>query len=207
MNQKLISRLLWPVIFVLAYFVVKSPVNQIIFENAFNERKSEVVQKLIDIRSAQVAYKDKYKVYAGDFNTLIEFLNNDSIAIIKAIGEVPDSLTEDQALELGIISRDSAYISSYESVFTEEYILNRASSIPLNINELSLVPFSKSNKAFNIESGNIEKGKVVVQVFEVSTNYSTFMDGIDSDNKGVNLNNLLKVGSMIEPKINGNWGE
>ena len=152
MNQKLISRLLWPVIFVLAYFVVKSPVNQIIFENAFNERKSEVVQKLIDIRSAQVAYKDKYKVYAGDFNTLIEFLNNDSIAIIKAIGEVPDSLTEDQALELGIISRDSAYISSYESVFTEEYILNRASSIPLNINELSLVPFSKSNKAFNIES-------------------------------------------------------
>lgn len=47
----------------------------------------------------------------------------------------------------------------------------------------------------------------MVQVFEVSTNYSTFMDGIDSDNKGVNLNNLLKVGSMIEPKINGNWGE
>jgi hypothetical protein len=207
MNQKLISRLLWPVIFILAYLVVKSPVNQILFEDAFNERKSEVIQKLIDIRSAQVAYKDKYKVYAGDFNTLIDFINNDSIAIIKAIGEVPDTLTEEQALELEIISRDSAYISTFEAVFPTEYINNRASKFPLKIDELALVPYSESNQTFNIESGNIEKGKVVVQVFEVSTTFAAFMDGIDADNKGINLNNPLKVGSMIEPKINGNWGE
>ena len=207
MNQKLISILLWPVIIILGYMVVKSPVNQILFEKAFNERKADVVQKLIDIRSAQVAYKENNKVYAGDFNSLIDFIKNDSVAIIKAIGEVPDSLSEEQALKLGIISRDSAYISAYESVFTAEYIANRSSSQPLNIDELALVPYSNSNKSFNIESGNIEKGKVVVQVFEVSTEYASFMDGIDADNKGIDLQRLLTVGSMIEPKINGNWGE
>jgi hypothetical protein len=207
MNQKLISRLLWPVIFFLGYMVVKSPVNQILFEKAFNERKSDVIQKLVDIRSVQVAYKEKNKVYAGDFNTLIDFVKNDSIAIIKAIGEVPDSITEDQALKLGIISRDSAYISAYESVFPAEYIQNRVSRIALNIDELALVPYSESNKLFKIESGNIEKGKVVVQVFEVSTDFASFMDGIDADNKGINLQEPLMVGSMVEPKINGNWGE
>jgi len=207
MNQKLISILLWPVIIFLGYMVVKSPVNQILFEKAFNERKAEVVQKLIDIRSAQVAYKENNKVYAGDFNSLIDFIKNDSVAIIKAIGEVPDSLSEEQALKLGIISRDSVYISAYESVFTPEYIANRTSSLPFNIDELALVPYSDSNKLFKIESGNIEKGKVVVQVFEVSTDYASFMDGIDADNKGIDLQKPLTVGSMIEPKINGNWGE
>lgn len=207
MNQKLISRLLWPVIFFLGYMVVKSPVNQILFEKAFNERKTDVIQKLVDIRSAQVAFKEKNKAYAGDFNTLIDFVKNDSIAIIKAIGEVPDSLTEDQALKLGIISRDSAYISVYESVFSAEYIENRKSKLPLNIDELALVPYSESNKLFKIESGNIEKGKVVVQVFEVSTDFASFMDGIDADNKGIDLQKPLMVGSMVEPKINGNWGE
>lgn len=207
MNQKLISRLLWPVIFFLGYMVVKSPVNQILFEKAFNERKTDVIQKLVDIRSAQVAFKEKNKAYAGDFNTLIDFVKNDSIAIIKAIGEVPDSLTEDQALKLGIISRDSAYISVYESVFSAEYIQNRESRLPLNIDELALVPYSESNKLFKIESGNIEKGKVVVQVFEVSTDFASFMDGIDADNKGIDLQKPLMVGSMVEPKINGNWGE
>lgn len=207
MNQKLISRLLWPVIFFLGYMVVKSPVNQILFEKAFNERKTDVIQKLVDIRSAQVAFKEKNKVYAGDFNTLIDFVKNDSIAIIKAIGEVPDSLTEDQALKLGLISRDSAYISVYESVFHTEYIQNRESRLPLNIDELALVPYSESNKLFKIESGNIEKGKVIVQVFEVSTDFASFMDGIDADNKGINLQKPLMVGSMVEPKINGNWGE
>ena len=101
----------------------------------------------------------------------------------------------------------SAYISVYESVFHTEYIQNRESRLPLNIDELALVPYSESNKLFKIESGNIEKGKVIVHVFEVSTDFASFMDGIDADNKGINLQKPLMVGSMVEPKVNGNWGE
>ena len=87
------------------------------------------------------------------------------------------------------------------------YILVSKILLPLNIDELALVPYSESNKLFKIESGNIEKGKVVVQVFEVSTDFASFMDGIDADNKGIDLQKPLMVGSMVEPKINGNWGE
>ena len=207
MNQKTISLILWPVIIILAYFVVKSPLNQISFEKDFNERKKEVIQNLIDIRSAQVAYKEKNKKYAKDFNTLINFVKNDSLPIIKAIGEVPDSLTEEQALKAGIISRDSAFVSVYENVFSENYLNSRESAIPFDIDQLSYVPFSNTKQTFKIEAGEIEKGKVIVQVFEVSTSYQTFMDGIDASNKGINLNKLISVGSMTEASINGNWGE
>lgn len=186
---------------------MKSPLNQISFEKDFNERKKEVIQNLIDIRSAQVAYKEKNKKYAKDFNTLINFVKNDSLPIIKAIGEVPDSLTEEQALKAGIISRDSAFVSVYENVFSENYLNSRESAIPFDIDQLSYVPFSNTKQTFKIEAGEIEKGKVIVQVFEVSTSYQTFMDGIDASNKGINLNKLISVGSMTEASINGNWGE
>ena len=60
---------------------------------------------------------------------------------------------------------------------------------------------------YNIDAGEIEKGKVIVQVFEISTTYGTIFTGLDAKNKSYNLNSLLKVGSMQEASLNGNWGE
>ena len=99
MNQKTIRLILWPTIIILAWFVYRSPISLKEFQEESNYRKSAVVQSLKDIRTAQVAYKDKYRVYADNFNSLLDFVNNDSIALINAIGETPDSLSEEQALE------------------------------------------------------------------------------------------------------------
>ena len=51
----------------------------------------------------------------------------------------------------------------------------------------------------------VEKGKVIVQVFEISTNYGTVFTGLDAENKSYKLDALLKVGSMDEASLNGNW--
>jgi len=205
MNQKAVRLLLWPVIIILAWLVYRSPISLKEFQEVANFRKSAVIQDLKDIRTAQIAFKDKYRVYAGDFNTLISFVKNDSLAVIKAIGEVPDSLTEDQALKTGIISRDTVFVPAYETIFNDDYLSTRDNRFTFDLDQLPLVPFSE--KSFSIESGNIEKGKVVVQVFEVSTDYATFLDGIDASNKGIDLEKIIRVGSMTEASINGNWGE
>jgi len=205
MNQKAVRLLLWPVIIILAWLVYRSPISLKEFQEVANFRKSAVIQDLKDIRTAQIAFKDKYRVYAGDFNTLISFVKNDSLAVIKAIGEVPDSLTEDQALKAGIISRDTVFVPAYETIFNDDYLSTRDNRFTFDLDQLPLVPFSE--KSFSIESGNIEKGKVVVQVFEVSTDYATFLDGIDASNKGIDLEKIIRVGSMTEASINGNWGE
>ena len=205
MNQKTIRLLLWPVIIILAWFVYRSPISLKEFQEVADFRKSAVIQDLKDIRTAQIAFKDKYRVYAGDFNSLLNFVKTDSLALVKAIGEVPDSLTEDQALKAGIISRDTVFVPAYESVFNEEYLSTRDNRFPFNLDDLPSVPFSE--KSYSIESGNIEKGKVIVQVFEVSTNYATFLNGLDATNKGIDLEKTLSVGSMSDASINGNWGE
>ena len=205
MNRKTVQLLLWPVIIILAWLVYRSPISLKEFQEETNFRKSAVIQDLKDIRTAQIAFKDKYRVYAGDFNSLLSFVKNDSLAVVKAIGETPDSLTENQALLAGIISRDTVFVPVYQTIYNQDYLDTRDSRFPFDLDKLSMVPFS--DETFDIESGNIEKGKVVVQVFEVSTTFGTFLNGLDATNKGIDLDNTLRVGSMLDASINGNWGE
>ena len=69
--------------------------------------------------------------------------------------------------------------------------------------KLITVPYS--NTTYNIDAGQVEKGNVTVQVFEISTNYRTVFTGLDAENKSYDLDALLKVGSMTEASLNGNW--
>ena len=80
---------------------------------------------------------------------------------------------------------------------------SRNKEFPLNINKLITVPHSDAT--YNIEAGQVEKGNVVVQVFEISTNYGIVFTGLDAKNKSYELDALLKVGSMTEASLNGNW--
>ena len=109
-------------------------------------RIAENVQKLKDIRAVQIAYKNKYQVFASDFNSLMEFLNNDSIAVIRSVGEVPDSLTELQALQAKLISRDTIYIESKTHIFNEDYLSTRDQSTELYIDGLQYIPHTKNKK-------------------------------------------------------------
>lgn len=207
MNQKTIRLILWPVIIILAFLVYKSPISLKEFQEETDYRKAAVIQDLKDIRTAQIAYKDRYKTYADNFESLISFIKNDSVLLIKAIGETPDSLTDEQAIKAGIISRDTIYSPVMESVFGENYLVTRDNRFSFDINELSTVPFSNGQSNYEIDAGRVEKGKVIVQVFEVSTQYKTFLNDLNANNKGINLEEFIRVGSMSEASINGNWGE
>ena len=205
MKAKQIALILIPLNIILVYFVYNSINSEVEFQQVAKVRIAENVQKLKDLRQVQIAYKKVNNTYSNSFESLIDFLENDSIAIIKAIGETPDTLSDAQALELGIISRDTAYVLAKETVFDEVYLSNRNKKFPLDLSLLTFVPHSDEN--YSIDAGMVEKGKVVVQVFEISTTYGSVFTGLDAKNKSFELSNLLKVGSMDEASLNGNWGE
>jgi hypothetical protein len=205
MKAKQIALILIPLNIILAYFVYNSINSEVEFQQVAKVRVAENVQKLKDLRQVQIAYKKVNNTYSNNFESLIDFLENDSMAIVKAIGETPDSLTDAQALELGIISRDTAYVLAKETVFDEAYLSSRNEKFPLDLSALTTVPHSDQN--YSIDADMVEKGKVVVQVFEISTTYGAVFTGLDAENKSFELGNLLKVGSMDEASLNGNWGE
>ena len=205
MKTKHILLILIPINILLAFLIYDSINSEVKFQDEAQIRLSQNIQKLKDLRHVQTSYKRTKGTFANNFEDLISFLESDSIPIIKANGETPDSLTDSEALKLGIISRDTAYVLAKEGVFNKEYIESRDNCIEFNLKALTTVPHSNMN--YNIDAGEIEKGKVIVQVFEISTNYATIFTGLDAKNKSYNLNSLLKVGSMQEASLNGNWGE
>jgi hypothetical protein len=203
MKARKIALLLIPLNILLIYLVYNSINSEMVFNKKAKERISNNVQKLKDLRQLQVKYKQTYGEYSDNFEKLDYFLKFEKILTIKAIGETPDSLTDAQALEMGIISRDTTYALAKESVFDEAYLNSRKKEFPLDIDNLISIPHTEEK--YNISSGEIEKGNVTVQVFEISTNYGTVFNGLDAKNKNYELDALLKVGSMDEASLNGNW--
>ena len=209
MKAKTIALILIPLNIILFYFVYNSINSEVEFNKDARIRIAENVQKLKDLRQVQVKYKQTKGEFADNFESLIYFLENDSMAIVKATGETPDSLingtqmSDELALELGLITRDTAYVLAKETVFDAAYMSSRKNDFPLDINTLTSVPHS--NAIYNIDAGQVEKGNVIVQVFEISTNYRTVFAKLDAENKSYNLDALLKVGSMTEASLNGNW--
>ena len=210
MNAKKITLILIPVNIILAFFVYNSISSEVEFNKIAKERIAENVQKLKDLRTLQIAYKRENEAFADNFSSLMNFLQNDSTRIVKMEG-VNDTLidgeeiSDELALKLGLIKRDTIYVSAMESIFDENYINSRDNNYPFDINSLNTIPFT--DKQYNIDANVIEKGKVSVQVFEISATYKDIFNGLDAENKKYDLNSLLKVGSMTEASLNGNWGE
>ena len=168
--------------------------NKLEFVKEQKRRQLKVVDRLMDIRSAQVTYKRIHGEYAGTFDDLINHVKFDSISVVKAMGTVPDTLTELKAVELGIVSRDTMKISVKDTLF--------ASNFP--VDSLRYVPFS-GGQEYKLQSGEIEKNKLNVKVFEAFASFDKILHGMNLSEEYVNIEDGLRVGSMTEPHIRGNW--
>ena len=206
MKAKQIALILIPLNIILAYFVYNSINSEVEFQKLAKVRIAENIQKLKDIRAVQISYKNKYKGFSDDFDSLLVFMNYDSVAVVKSEGEAPDSLTELQAVQAGLISRDTIYIAAKSHIFNEDYLTTRNEKFPLNIEQFRYIPYT-ADKSYEIDAGSVEKGEVIVQVFEVSAKYGDVLIGLDAENKKYDLSSFLRVGSMSEASLNGNWGE
>ncbi len=204
MNKKnIIQIVLIAIAVVLSYLVYDSIMKPVRFNEEVTKRETIIIEKLKDIRTMEIAYKNVYGRYTGDFDTLIDFLNNGKLPIIKKIGNVPDSLTEEQALKMKIVSRDTVYVNAYKELFPDKEI---------DLSKLKLIPHSE-NKEFSIKAAIITKSSIQVPVFEVTALYDDYLFDLDKQlvlnkkTKASDVNRFegLKLGSLDEPSTDGNW--
>lgn len=209
--RRIIQVLFVLIIIVLGYLIVDSIMEPIRFNQEVDVREQATINRLIDIREAQKAYKDVYRRYTGSFDTLISFLSIDSFSVTKAIGEIPEDWLEelgleearDKAIKEGIISRETTKMSVKDSMFVAGYA----------IDSLRYVPFTE-NVAFEMESGEIlTSSNLIVQVIEVSVLYNYLLNGMDRQlivnykDKRMKIVGFegVKFGSMEEGTLSGNW--
>ena len=171
------------------FMVIKKPLD---FMAERDARYVFVEQRLKDIRQMQFEYKKANGLYCSDLDSLLHFVKYDSVIVLKASGEVPDTLTELQALQRNIITRDTVLIPAFGEVFNDKYLTTRKPDIPLVVDSLPYVPFGGGAR-FQINAGEVDRGNAMVPVFEVV------------DTKPFDKDRVLKVGSMTDPSTSGNW--
>jgi len=207
--RTLIKSILAIGIVILAYFLFESIMEPIRFNREVKIREDATIQRLKDIRTVEEAYKSKYGIYTGSFDTLINFVKTDSLPLILAIGSISDSLydlgvTEKQAIKLGLIIRDTSYINVRDSLFSQNY----------PIDSLRYVPFCDTNQFFLGSTKLVTASKVKVEVFEASVLNDILLHGLNRQ-LIINYNAMkekivgfkgLKVGSLETSTNNaGNW--
>jgi len=213
MKKTLIQVGLWILIALFAYLCVMSIMRPIEFRKVKKQRYEKVIQKLKDIRTAQNAYKDEFNTYIASFDTLIDFIKNDSIKYLRAIGSLTDDqleagMTEAQAVKRGLIIRDTIKVSALDTLFGKNY----------PIDELRYVPFTKNNKEFKMAKGVVKTmSGVKIQVFEAKVSTTNIFYGVydeyreeilEFNGERIRINKYpgLSVGSVTEATNNaGNW--
>ncbi len=195
---------------VITYFIFQSVNRPIKFEKAKKARYEATVNRLKDIRKAELAYKDVYGKFTGSWDTLINFVLTDSVRNIRKIGQLTDSMMDagisrKKAIEMGLIIRDTIRESVLGSVFPKTF----------DAKSLKFVPVPGEPSEFHLGATVIVTGSgIKVPVFEAKAHNNVILRGLDRQ-LVINLNDRartnekypgLRVGSLTETVNNaGNW--
>jgi hypothetical protein len=201
------------------------PIN---FDNTKKAREKEVIALLIDIRKAQVEYRNTHQgVYTASFNTLIDFVKTAKLPFVKKEGALTDAqleagMTEKKAMALinkakktgnwkevekeGLMNfkRDTMWVSVLDTIFPKGF----------NADSLRYVPFG-NGKQFELASRqDTTKSGAPLNLFQAQTPYEIYIGDLDKQQL-LNLKDLqtklgkycgLRVGDIESPNNNaGNW--
>ena len=203
----IINVVLFAIIVILALQVIKSIQAPIKFNHEQKAREAKVVERLIDIRNAEVLYKNANNKYTNNFDTLIHFCQVAEIPIVNIIPDPTDTTFT------RTINDTIGYVKVMDSI--------RGKREHFNINELSFVPFSDPQQKYELEAGTITRNGIEIPVFEARTPYEVYLgkpgaaftdkewnqrrDNAKAEKESINRYAGMKVGSMEEASTDGNW--
>ena len=203
-----INIILFAIIVLLAWQVVKSIQAPIKFKTEQTTREKQVVERLVDIRNAEVLYKNVNNKYTADFDSLIQFCQTAEIPIVKIVPDPTDTTFT------RTINDTIGFSKVMDSI--------KGGRENFNIADIKYVPFAPNNEVFELEAGTIIRNEVIkIPVFEARVPYEIYLatpgagfsekewnqrrDNAKAEKENINRYAGLKVGSMEEASTDGNW--
>ncbi|MCK5857344.1 MAG: hypothetical protein KAG64_07635 [Bacteroidales bacterium] len=190
----------------LTFKIYSSIMEPVRFKSVIAQREDVIKQRLSYIKTLEIEYKKINSDYTSSFDTLIDFYNNGLMPLVLKHGSVPDTLTELQALEMGLITRDTTHIAIKDTLFI--------GLADFNINKIRFVPFTHNKKKFGLKSGYVMRANFKLPVFEVRCEMKDYLSDIEQQELLLNEINIiideekfpgLILGSLEEPSTDGNW--
>lgn len=188
-----INLFLAAVVIGLVWLLISSIREPIAFQAEKERRERAVIDKLIEIRTAQDLFRNITDGFAPTFDSLAYVLKNENFEIVSVIGDPDDPDFT------GEIIYDTTYSPAIDSV----------QALGINLDSLPLVPYS-NGQTFEIAADTITYQKTVVPVVEVGVKRKVFM-GPYADKRFARYDQKydpekpLKFGNMNSPNLSGNW--
>ncbi|HET8838885.1 MAG TPA: hypothetical protein VFM82_07840 [Flavobacteriaceae bacterium] len=205
----IIQLVLWLVIGFLAYMTFNSIYEPIQFNKIKKERYAPVIERLKDIRDAEMAYKQVTGKFTGDFNRLIEFIDTAKYTIVQRRDSTVLNVERTKAFGVDMYSEITlidtlGFVPVRDSLFgnSERY------------KNLMFVPGTNKSEKFSLEAGNVMKNESPIPVFEAKVAKAVLLkdqpkDLVHMENQMVSVDAIngeyIRVGSMEEVNTNGNW--
>ena len=177
------------------YEIIQEPIR---YEKIKTKRYDQIKMRLEQIRDVQKAYRAEYSEFAPDLNSLIAFVDTGRQTIIERKDSTfvyyDEVYLKDREKDT-IITRVIGYRNIKESLFDESF----------DPTVLRYIPFT-DNKEFQMQSDKLTVNDIVVPVFEArASNKDIFEDIFDDYDQFIDSEYALKVGSLTEPTLSGNW--
>ena len=192
----------------LAYMCYRSIMGPIEFKDGRDRRENLIKARLIDIRKAQIEYKNIHKVHAANFDELSKFLKDEKLPFLIKEGALTDEqlekgMTEKEAVKKGLIRRDTVWVTAVDTLFGKGY----------NVDDLRNVP--GANVQFTMDTATLTSGSgYTVKVFQCGVLYDDYLGDLNKQevynlkDKASKMGKYagLRVGSVEEINNNaGNW--
>ena len=188
-----INLILAAIVVGLIWVLISSIREPIAFKAEKERRERAVIDRLMDIRTAQEFYRDITGLFAPSFDTLSDVLRTGKFQIVSVIGDPDDPKFT------GVITYDTVYQPAIDTIRT----------LGINLDSLRYVPYS-SGVVFDIAADTMAYQSTLVNVVEVGTMRSNFM-GKFSDarfrryDQSYNPRSIIKFGNLNAPNLSGNW--
>ena len=222
-----IKILLFVAIAILTYLCFMSILTPIQFEKVRTQREKEVVQSLINLRIAQIEYRDQNGRYTSSIDSLLDFVKTGKKKVVLKEGALTDAqllsgLTEKKAVSIvnrgnkreiaehGLegFRRDTTVVPLLEALFDNKLSLE-------SLDKLKYIPYSEGVE-YEVDVNNeyVSSNGISIPLCEIRAPFRAFL--MDANRQEtLNLIDLqeklekypgIKVGSVDEPNnFAGNW--
>ncbi|MEK9958177.1 MAG: hypothetical protein VW578_05215 [Flavobacteriaceae bacterium] len=201
-----IQAVLWVLCIVFSYQIYDSINGPINFNETKNERYADVINRMKEIRKAQIAHKDVRGVYANNFDSLVSFIETGIFTLIEkrdsSYMEYDRTYRIDMLREVVVVDT-LGFVPVKDSLFKDD-----------SYKLLSQVPVEGIDAKFSIKANVINKNGYRVPVFEVKVAKNVILHDQDKDllkqeNETVSVDGVngpeIILGSLTEVSTNGNW--
>jgi len=203
-----IQVVLWIASIFFAYKIYDAISGPIRFNQVKNERYARVINRMKDIRTAQIAHKDVKGSYANNFDSLVKFIDEGIFTLTEkrdsSYLEYDRTYRIDMLREVVVIDT-LGFVPVKDSLFKKTDRYKKMAYIPIN---------GIQDSMFQIKSKVINKNGYNVPVFEVKVAKNIILfdqneDFVKQENETVSVDGVngseIVLGSLTNVSTNGNW--